>query len=95
MERINFAFLDGAHSYEDVLFEFNIIEKHQEQGDVIVFDDYNEKLFPGIVKAVDKISEKFEEIFAFSASSLINPATLFSKLEWDWTIYQFFIIYLP
>ncbi len=59
LQRINFAFLDGAHTYEDVLFEFNIIEKHQEDGDIIVFDDYNEKLFPGIVKAVNEISNKF------------------------------------
>ena len=59
LERINFAFLDGAHTYEDVLFEFKIIEKHQEKGDIIVLDDYNEKLFPGIVKAVNEISDQF------------------------------------
>ena len=41
------------------------------------------------------ISSILSEIFAFSASSLINPATLFSKLECDWTIYQFFITDLP
>lgn len=59
LQRINFAFLDGAHTYEDVLLEFSIIEKHQKEGDIIVFDDYNEKLFPGIVRAVNEISDKF------------------------------------
>lgn len=59
LQRINFAFLDGAHTYEDVFFEFDIIKKYQKEGDIIVFDDYNEKLFPGIVKAVDEISDKF------------------------------------
>ncbi len=59
LQRINFAFLDGSHTYKDVLFEFNIIKKHQKKGDVIVFDDYNEKLFPGIVKAVNEISDNF------------------------------------
>ena len=59
LQRINFAFLDGAHTYKDVLFEFNIIKKHQQKGDIIVFDDYNEKLFPGIVKAVNEISDNF------------------------------------
>lgn len=59
LKRINFAFLDGAHTYKDVFFEFNIIKESQKKGDVIVFDDYNEKLFPGIVKAVNEICNKF------------------------------------
>lgn len=57
-ERIHFAFLDGAHSYNDVMFEFNQIKKKQNQGDIIVYDDYNFKKFPGIVKAVDEICKK-------------------------------------
>ena len=56
LPRINFAFLDGAHTYEDVMFEFNNISKRQKKGDIVVFDDYNEKSFPGIVKAVKYIS---------------------------------------
>jgi predicted O-methyltransferase YrrM len=54
MGRINFAFLDGAHTYDDVMMEFGTVIKAQEKGDVIIFDDYNEELFPGIVKAVDE-----------------------------------------
>lgn len=54
--RINFAFLDGSHSYNDVLFEFNIINKRQKKGDIIIFDDHNEKKFPGIVKVVNQIA---------------------------------------
>lgn len=34
------AFLDGAHTYEDVLFEFSQIRHRQSVGDVLVFDDY-------------------------------------------------------
>lgn len=59
LDRIHFAFLDGAHTYEDVIFEFNILKDQQKKGDVIVFDDYNKKLFPNIVKAVDEICDKF------------------------------------
>lgn len=55
LSRINFAFLDGAHTYKDVMFEFNAISKRQKNGDIIVFDDYNKKHFPGIVKAVNYI----------------------------------------
>ena len=58
--RINFAFLDGAHTYEDVMFEFNSISKQQKEGDIVVFDDYNEKNFPGIVKAVNYISSEMK-----------------------------------
>jgi predicted O-methyltransferase YrrM len=52
-DHIGFAFLDGAHGYNDVLFEFETVARKQRAGDVIVFDDYNEQDFPGLVKAVD------------------------------------------
>ena len=60
LPRINFAFLDGAHTYEDVMFEFNNISKRQKKGDIVVFDDYNEKSFPGIVRAVKYISREMK-----------------------------------
>lgn len=59
LNRIHFAFLDGAHSYEDVLFEFKVIKDRQKHGDIIIFDDYNDVLFPGIVQAVDEICKRF------------------------------------
>ena len=52
--RINFAFLDGAHSFNDVFYEFETIAKRQQPGDVIMFDDYNTRQFSGLVKAVDE-----------------------------------------
>jgi hypothetical protein len=59
-ERIHFAFLDGSHTYKDIIFEFNQIKDYQCSGDVIVFDDYNESKFPGLVRAVDEICSCFE-----------------------------------
>lgn len=53
--RIHFAFLDGAHTYDDVMFEFMQVAPFQLAGDVIVYDDYNQTQFPGLVKAVDEI----------------------------------------
>ena len=58
LTRIHFAFLDGAHTYDDVLFEFNIISKRQKEGDIVIFDDCNKSDFPGIVKAVKYIGSK-------------------------------------
>jgi predicted O-methyltransferase YrrM len=75
LQRINFAFLDGSHTYKDVFFEFDIIKDQQKKGDVIVFDDYNKELFPGIVKAVDEICDKFgydkEIIKSFDSRSYV------------------------
>jgi hypothetical protein len=59
-ERIHFAFLDGAHTYNDVLFEFSQIKDSQRPGDIIVYDDYTPKQFPGIVKAVDHICKEYD-----------------------------------
>ena len=58
LNRINFAFLDGVHTFEEAMNEFNHISKFQKNNDVIIFDDYNEEEFPGIVKAVTIISKK-------------------------------------
>lgn len=52
-DHIGFAFLDGAHGYDDVLFEFETVANKQKMGDIIVFDDYNVDDFPGLVQAVD------------------------------------------
>lgn len=57
--RVHFAFLDGCHTYDDVYFEFNIIKYNQKSGDIIVYDDYTNKIYNGVVKAVDEICNKF------------------------------------
>lgn len=59
-DRVHFAFLDGAHTYKDVMFEFNQIRDKQKKGDIIIYDDYNEDKFPGIVEAVNEICEKYK-----------------------------------
>ena len=55
LSRIHFAFLDGAHEYEDVKFEISYVVPRQKKGDIIVFDDFQESYFPGIVKAVREL----------------------------------------
>lgn len=53
LDHIDFAFLDGGHTYEHVTWEFDLVQQRQQQGDVIVFDDYTPGSFDGLVKAVD------------------------------------------
>ena len=59
-ERINFAFLDGSHDYDDVKFEFNFIKQKQKKGDIIFFDDVTDNHFDGIVKLINEIQENSE-----------------------------------
>jgi predicted O-methyltransferase YrrM len=56
-ERIHFAFLDGFHTYNDIYFEYNEVKGYQKTGDIIIFDDYTPKMYPGLVKAVDEICQ--------------------------------------
>ena len=53
--RVHFAFLDGAHTYKDVMFEYSQFGLRQFPGDMLVFDDNSPNQFPGVVKAVDEI----------------------------------------
>lgn len=56
--RVNFAFLDGHHTYPYVMREFEWLRTRQKAGDVVVFDDYTDS-FPGVVRAVDEICDRF------------------------------------
>lgn len=58
VDRIHFAFIDGAHDYESVMFEFGHVGPRQQTGDLMVFDDVTPTQFPGIVRAVDDICSR-------------------------------------
>ena len=47
---VDFAFLDGGHTYEDVCHEFSRLVNPK----VVVFDDYTPSQFPGVCKAIDE-----------------------------------------
>jgi predicted O-methyltransferase YrrM len=53
--RVHFAFLDSAHTYEQVMAEFAHLEARQARGDVLFFDDYTQSAYPGVVRAADEI----------------------------------------
>lgn len=60
--RIHFAFLDGAHYYEELTDELNYVEINQKSGDIIICDDYTITQFPEICKAINNFlnSNKYE-----------------------------------
>ena len=75
IDRVHFAFLDGAHTQADVLSEFDHVVAHQKSGDVVLFDDYTPSQYPGIVAAVDQICDEFnytpEKISAHSGRGYV------------------------
>ena len=58
LNRIHFAFLDGAHSYDKLMEELLYVEKKQLSGDVIICDDYTKKQYPQLCKAMDDFFNK-------------------------------------
>lgn len=56
--RINFAFLDAQHNYENVKQELNFVKDRQLKGDIIVCDDYTITQYPSICKAIDEFLVK-------------------------------------
>lgn len=62
LSKIDFAFIDGDHSYENVLADFNLVKNLAPKGGIIVFHDTI--LFEGPRKVVETIksSGKFEVV---------------------------------
>jgi len=59
IDRIHFAFLDAEHKFKNVMEEFYYVNSKQKDGDCIFFDDVTPNLFPGVVKAVKNIENKY------------------------------------
>lgn len=59
LPRVHFAFLDAQHTHEAVMTEADYVISRQQPGDVIVFDDVTEAMFPGVVAAVDEIERRY------------------------------------
>ena len=53
--RIQFAFLDSVHTYDHVMAEFAAVGPRQRAGDILFFDDYTPKAYPGVVQAANEI----------------------------------------
>lgn len=59
LEKIDFVFLDGGHSYETVKEDLSIILKKIKNNSTIVLDDYNQVEY-GVKKAADEIKDRYE-----------------------------------
>lgn len=50
--------LDAEHTYQAVLADYEAWAEHFSDHCLVVFDDYDHKRFPGVVKAVDELVER-------------------------------------
>jgi len=69
--RVCFAFLDAQHEYSNVMEEYEWVSASQDVGDIIVFDDVSEELFPGVWRAVEEI----RRIGLYSVETLSSSET--------------------
>ena len=60
--------MDGAHLEKAVLKEYNFIFPKQVQGDIIVFDDVNKNIFPGVYEAIKQIQKS--KVYSFEFMNL-------------------------
>ena len=67
LEKINFVFLDGGHSYETVREDLNILINNLKENSIILCDDYNIDHY-GVKRAVDeiKVNHGFENYGRFA-----------------------------
>lgn len=57
IERINFAFLDGAHNLRTIKKEYEYVFKRQKRNDIIFFDDITNNIFPELYNFIRDIEK--------------------------------------
>jgi predicted O-methyltransferase YrrM len=66
---VDFAFIDGVHTFDYVLVDFFHIDKMLSPGGIVVFDDY---AYPGIKKVVRYILTNLPYVYAGAAGIVDN-----------------------
>ena len=57
--KVDILFIDGGHEYRDVIKDFLIYERFVPKGGWIIFDDYRNYEFKGVLLAVEDIRKHF------------------------------------
>lgn len=64
VNEVDILFIDGDHSYNGVIQDFNIYSKLVKSGGYVVFDDYNDyQLSPYVKRAVDDIVSNLNNLY--------------------------------
>ena len=75
MSKIDYVFLDGGHDYSTVINDLNCCKEVIENNGTILCDDYDLSYAPGVRKAIDEFTSKYE----FKCSIICNDR--FAKIE--------------
>jgi len=73
---ISFIWIDGGHNYEIVRQDIDDFTPHVQRGGFMVFDDVNEQMFPGVVRA---LHETLHADDAFTYQGLLETIAVFEK----------------
>ena len=65
LQKIDFVFLDGGHSYETVSNDLKILISQIKKNKIIICDDYDQVKY-GVKKAVDELKGKVSEIISLN-----------------------------
>jgi predicted O-methyltransferase YrrM len=78
---IDILFIDGDHSYDGVVSDFNIYKKYLRKGGYIIFDDYNDSQYsPEVKNAVDNLElDGYEILGSFGDEFGARPVGLKSN----------------
>ena len=61
LDKIDFVFLDGGHSYETVKNDLDILLNGLKKNSIILIDDYTQESY-GVKRAVDEIKNNFKNL---------------------------------
>ena len=73
--RIHFAFVDGEHQEKSVKTEIKFIQKRQQCGDMMLFDDCSQTLYPGVAAAINSMDGYTFDIISITDTNLMVLAT--------------------
>lgn len=83
ISEIDILFIDGDHSYQGVINDFNLYEDLVKDGGFIIFDDYNDlqhspQVKPAVDDLIPKISDRYNIIGVFENKLGAHPSILLS-----------------
>jgi len=81
IKEIDILFIDGDHSYDGVITDFNMYSKLVASGGYVVFDDYNDKnhspeVKPAVDHIISEISQEYQIIGTFKNTKGARPSDL-------------------
>ena len=79
INNINFCYLDGEHNRKYLENEINYVKNFQKSGDIIVLDDYDQKIFPEVFDTVNDFIKNEPYKMVFSELNNVHKIAVLKK----------------